>query len=150
MALSGRKIAFLVGVIGLSMNAFSHVEEGANSELSLKAVMQGLSADTQKVTQGILAEDYQQIEKAAYHIAYHPGFVTSSKKKIIDHLGKEMKVFKSFDKNVHDLAMQINQAAKEKNMPKVVTRYHQLIDGCLACHSQFKQQVIEVLKQKSP
>ena len=57
-----------------------------------------------------------------------------------------MAQFKSFDMKVHNTAVSITQAAKNKNMEAILSNYHQLVDGCQYCHESFKQRVIEILK----
>lgn len=109
--------------------------------------MQGLLKNSQLLTAGIFYEDFTKIELAAKNIADHPAPGMPTMKKVIGYLGEEMPAFKGLDMIVHNTAVDIGKAAGEKNMAAVVTSYHQLIDGCQSCHSQFKQRVSKVLAE---
>jgi len=134
-------LLFLLLTLSVSISATEKVKE-----VTLKNVMQGLLTDTTVMTQGIFLEDFNMIERAASKIADHPKPAMALRMKLMKNLGSEMKNFKGFDSIVHNTAVSIKKAATEKNMPLVVAGYHQLIDGCQSCHSNFKQRVTEILK----
>jgi len=113
----------------------------------LKTIMNGLLDDTKLLTEGIFLEDFSKIELAANNIANHPSIKIESKKKIVATLGKEMSFFKGFDILVHDSAVDIAKSTTTKDMTKIISNYHKLIDGCQSCHSQFKNRVSELLNQ---
>ena len=146
---SGIKSLVLIGAI-VSFNSGNLVaEEKANESHAnkLQLVMQGLLKDSQQLTAGIFNENFAKIEQAAKNIADHstPGMPTM--KKVIGYLGEEMPAFKGLDMTVHNTAVDIGKAARDKNMAAVVTSYHQLIDGCQSCHSQFKKRVSKILAE---
>ncbi len=114
-------------------------------EKGLKSVMQGLLKDTQALTEGIFLEDYKKIEAAAKNIANHPTPGTLTMRKVMAGLGAEMGVFKGFDMKVHDTALVIANSASEQNMSKIISGYHQMIDGCQSCHAQFKPRVSKII-----
>lgn len=126
----------------------AHEKSQVHSNKSLKLVMQGLLKNSHLLTEGIFYDDFTKIEKAANHIADHPKPGMPTMKKVIGYLGKEMPKFKSFDGKVHNTAVEIAKAAKNKDMKRVMSNYHQLIDGCQSCHSQFKQRVSKQLNTK--
>jgi cytochrome c556 len=111
----------------------------------LKHIMHGMLSDTHQLTQGIFYNDFKQIEHAAKRIAKHPTPSLSTKIKILSNLGSDMSKFKDLDMFVHDTAMNINKAAKQKNMSDTITEYHKLIDGCLSCHRDYQQSVSKIL-----
>jgi cytochrome c556 len=115
-------------------------------EVTFKSVMQGLLTNSLAINKGIFLEDFTMIEQAAAHIADHPKPDMAIRKKLMMNLGLEMGTFKSLDNVVHQSSVDIVSAAKEKNMEKVVKQYHQLIEGCLSCHADFKKRVSEILK----
>ena len=125
--------------------ALAHGGESKPSTNKLKLVMQGLLKDSHLLSEGIFYEDFSKIEKAAKNIADHPNPGMQTMKKVIGHLGKDMPKFKGLDTKVHNTAISIMKAASKKNMSAVVANYHELIDGCQSCHSQFKKRVSKVL-----
>jgi len=125
--------------------AVAHGGEQKPSTNKLKLVMQGLLKDSHLLSEGIFYDDFTKIEKAAKNIADHPNPGMPTMKKVIGYLGKEMLQFKGLDGKVHNTAVEIAKAASNKDMKSVVSNYHELIDGCQSCHSQFKQRVSKVL-----
>jgi len=112
----------------------------------LKLVMNGLLKDTQLLTEGIFLQDFNKIKLAASNIADHPTPGKETMQKVMEHLGTEMPTFKGFDMKVHNTAVLIAKAANENDMIGVVDNYHQLVDGCLSCHNDFKKRVAKVLE----
>lgn len=152
MKLTVRHCAFVVAVYCLSMGSVSAEEhkllQKSNNkvqEKGLKFVMQGLLKDTQLISQGIFLQDLNKIKLAAADVANHPTPGMTTMKKVIGYLGPEMAVFKEYDMKVHHLAVEIEKAATDQNMSEVVSKYHQLVDGCLSCHGQFKQRISKIL-----
>ena len=129
-----------------SLFVIAHTKEQKAPQVTFKNVMQGLLTDSLAINNGIFLEDFTMIEQAAAHIADHPKPDMSIRKKLMMNLGAEMGTFKSLDHVVHQSGVDLVSAAKEKNMVKVVAKYHQLIDGCLSCHADFKKRVSELLK----
>jgi len=113
----------------------------------LKLVMNGLLKDTQLLNEGIFLEDYKKIELAAGNIADHPTPGKETMQKVMENLGTEMPTFKGYDMKVHNTAVIIAKAAKENDMKSIVSNYHQLIDGCLSCHNNYKKRVSNILSQ---
>ncbi len=113
--------------------------------LTLKEIMQGLSKDTQLIAEGIFTEDFKLIKKAARNIAKHPKAPIETRVTLAKVLGAEMSQFKTFDSKVHNSAVEIGLDAEEQDITAVLLNYHLLIDGCLACHNNFKQRVITIL-----
>jgi cytochrome c556 len=129
-----------------SLSVIADTKENKTPEVTFKNVMQGLLTNSLAINKGIFLEDFTMIEQAAAHIADHPKPDMAIRKKLMMNLGLEMGTFKSLDNVVHQSSVDIVSAAKEKNMEKVVKQYHQLIEGCLSCHADFKKRVSEILK----
>ena len=141
-------------ILILSIISLNYADLSANDGTSvqptnkLRLVMQGLLKDTHLLSEGIFYGDFKKIEQAANNIANHPKPGMPTMKKVIGYLGKEMPKFKGLDTKVHNLAVDITKSAKDKDMATVVSQYHQLIDGCQSCHSQFKKRVSNALNIK--
>ena len=112
----------------------------------LKVVMNGLLKDTQLLTEGIFLQDYKKIELAASNIADHPNPGKETMQKVMKNLGTEMPTFKGFDMKVHNTAVDIAKAAGDEDMTSIMSGYHQLIDGCLSCHTNYKKRVAKILE----
>ena len=121
-------------------------ESTGSNDVTLKIVMQGLLEDSIKINKGIFLEDFSMIETAADRVANHPAPPMATKRKLMTSLGFEMRKFKASDTIVHDLAVEIGQAAQKENMGAVVVKYHELLDGCLSCHEEFKARVSTILE----
>ncbi len=140
-------VSLIVAGSILSINSANLFAQEEASQNKLKIVMQGLLKDSQSLNEGIFYENFSKIEQAAKNIADHPNPGQPTMKKVIGYLGKEMPVFKSLDIKVHNTAVFIVKAARDKNMPLIVASYHELIDGCQSCHSQFKARVSKILSE---
>ncbi|MFT5519554.1 MAG: cytochrome c556 [Enterobacterales bacterium] len=123
----------------------SAVEATAKS-ISLKGIMQSLLSDTQKITEGIFLDNFQMIEKAANNIATHPEIPKPIKMKLMKSFGPKMVDFKAYDTLVHNAAVEINKAAKEKDRETILKQYQQMISDCQSCHNKFKVTVQQILK----
>lgn len=137
---------FAASAMALVSGAAVASETNQKQVNGLRLVMQGLLEDTQQITAGIFLQDFSKIELAANKIAHHPTPGMATKTKLIASLGAEMAKFKTFDTVVHDTAVVIATAAAEEDMEATMAAYHQLIDGCQACHSEFKQRVVKILE----
>lgn len=143
-----RLVKFTFIILLLSVSSKTIADNKASTDMSLKTVMEGLLTDTKTIADGIIRENFQQIESAALQIANHPSFDLTSKKKIVQGLSFEMKIFKQFDGQVHDTAVRIKQLADKQDMKNLMIEYKNLIEQCHSCHTRFKHRVQEILKEK--
>lgn len=120
--------------------------ETTTQAVSLKGIMQNLLNDTQKITEGMFLDNFEMIEKAANNIATHPEVPKAAKLKLMKAFGPKMSDFKSHDIRVHNAAVKINKAAKEKDMETVLKQYQQMISNCQSCHNNFKSKAQQILK----
>ncbi len=67
------------------------------------------------------------------------------RKKIMATLGADAVDFRAADKRVHDNALKLVDAARTEQLPAVVERYQRLVDGCIVCHSRFRDRLRPVL-----
>jgi len=112
---------------------------------SLKAIMQQLGMDYAAVDEAILKEDLDAVAVAAHAIAFHDTPSLGTKMKLMGSLRTEMKAFKKADSKVHHLALDIEKAAKAKDMKTVIAKQSQMLSACMACHSSFRSRVISIL-----
>ncbi len=112
---------------------------------TLKEIMLNMGADLNRVHDGIMAENYDSVAQAAQKIAEHPKPVNAMQ--ILGLLGIfDMPAFKSHDSNVHDLATEISNAAKQKNLEIVLLKTNDLVKACVSCHQNFRDKVVKGLK----
>jgi cytochrome c556 len=117
------------------------------ANVTLKSVMQGLLKETQQLTQGIILQDFSLIAQSASKIADHPTPSMMTKIKLMKALGTDMVKFKSKDDVVHNSSVAIVKYAQEKNLAAIQQKYQIMIDGCVACHSEFKEKVASILNK---
>jgi hypothetical protein len=111
----------------------------------LKEIMQGLRNNLIDISDGMLTDDFEKIALGAGAIAGHPRIPPWQVKLVAAELGSEMAAFKSIDTLVHDLSLEIKVAATAHNRDDVISGYQRLLEGCLACHSAYKERVAAVL-----
>ncbi len=112
---------------------------------NLKEIMQGLRNDLVAITDGLLVDDFEKIAQGADAIAGHPQIPPGQVKLVAAELGSEMATFKQLDTLVHDLSLEISAAAGAHDRDGVVSAYQRMLEGCLACHSTYKDRVAAVL-----
>lgn len=115
-------------------------------EGTLKSVMQQLGKDYAALNQAILTDNFDNAKKAAHKIANHEKPSMSQKMKIMAGLRTEMPAFKKADDKVHDIAVEIEEAANSKNMPLLIKRQSKMLSACMACHTSYRNRVIQILK----
>ena len=109
--------------------------------MPLVPMMQQLLTDMQQVDRGIYTEDYSMIKEGAGRISDHPTMTPQDKKLIKKTLGKQMKQFVNYDMVVHHHADSIRMAAIEKNIQKVLKHYRIVQQGCVDCHSNYREPI---------
>ena len=111
----------------------------------LKEIMQGLRNNLVDISDGLLTDDFEKVANGADAIAAHPQIPPWQVKLVAAELGSEMTTFKQLDTLVHDLSLKISTAATTHNRDNAMSGYQQLLEGCLACHSSYKERVAAVL-----
>ncbi len=114
-------------------------------DMSLKLIMQGLRDNLVEITDGLLTDDFDQVANGAIGIATHPQIPAAQVQLVAGELGEEMPAFKQMDTLVHDLSLEIEAAARTNNGGAALTAYQRMIDGCFACHENYKDRVAAVL-----
>ena len=68
------------------------------------------------------------------------------KMKVMSALGMDMPNFKKADGKVHNLALEIEKAAKAKDMKVLIQQQSQMLRACMACHTSYRHKLIDALK----
>lgn len=109
--------------------------------MALVPMMQQLLTDIQQVDRGIYTENFAMIEEGAENISDHPTMTPEDKKRVKKTLGEEMQQFVNFDMIVHHHADSMRMAAVEENMQKVLKHYRITQQGCVDCHSNYREPI---------
>jgi cytochrome c556 len=117
-----------------------------NESVTLQAIMQGLGDNLAEIADGLMADDFELVEYGATSIANHPRIPPEQVQIVARELGDEMAAFKQFDKQVHDLAVEIAAAAQAGDSAAAMGKFQAMIDGCFNCHVAYKDRVAEVLR----
>jgi hypothetical protein len=119
----------------------------AGEPTTLQTIMQGLRDNLVEISDGLLTDDMTLVEQGATAIANHPRIPPEQVQLVAKELGQEMPVFKQFDTRVHDLAVDISIAAKSKDRAAAMSKFQEMVDGCLGCHTVYKNRVAQVLRE---
>ena len=115
---------------------------------SLKEIMQGLRDNLVEISDGLLVDDFEQISRGALGIAEHPRIPPEQVQLVAGELGEEMPAFKRLDTLVHDLALEIDVAARARDRNAAISGFTQMLDSCFACHATYKDRVAAVLQEE--
>ncbi|PAU93263.1 hypothetical protein CK503_12630 [Aliifodinibius salipaludis] len=141
-----RSILILVVVLGFSISVmgwswFPQQKASQPETMPLVPMMQQLLEDIQEVDRGIYTENFAMIEEGAGNISDHPTMTPEDKKLVKQTLGKEIQQFVKFDMVVHHHADSMRMAAVEENMQKVLKHYRITQQGCVDCHSNYREPI---------
>ena len=139
-------LARVIGVLLVPLTVLAVAAEPAQ-EPTLKEIMQGLRDDVFIVADGMFTDDMERVAQGAAGIAHHPSIPGEQVQRVAAELGPEMPAFKQLDIRVHDLSMSLISAAEAQDRERISADFQQLINGCLACHTSYKERVANVLKE---
>ena len=141
-------LAKVTGMLLVPLTALAVAAEPAQ-EPTLKEIMQGLRDDVFTIADGMFTDDMDRVARGASGIAHHPSIPGEQVQRVAAELGPEMPAFKQLDMRVHDLSLSIISAAEAQDRERISTDFQQLINGCLACHTSYKERVANVLKESN-
>lgn len=107
--------------------------------LALTAIMQDLGKDMQGVTDGIAREDWPAVAQQAARIADHPQPPLGEKLRILAFMGKDAGHFRDYDRQAHDAAQQLAQAAQRQDGASTIAAFANVQAACLGCHQRFRR-----------
>lgn len=111
----------------------------------LRLLMVGLAQDMARINTGIWHEDYDLIREGASSIANHPKIPPDQIATIRKTLDAEFQNFVRYDKAVHNTATELVSAAEARNWSDVLSAQTQLRDGCVGCHTAYRERLRPVL-----
>ena len=139
-------LARVIGVLLVPLTALAIAAEPAQ-EPTLKEIMQGLRDDIFTIADGMFTDDMERVAQGAAGIAHHPSIPADQVQRVAAELGPEMPAFKQLDIRVHDLSLSIISAAESQDHERISADFGQLVNGCLACHTSYKDRVANVLNE---
>lgn len=104
-------------------------------------VMSGLERDMAQLSRGLWLENFDTIRAAAQAVADHPTLPPAEVEQVAAVLGSEMPGFKGMDTRVHDLAVEVTQAADREALAEVMATEAELRAGCVACHTAYRERL---------
>lgn len=120
----------------------------AGEPADLKTIMQELRQSFLDVSDGFLLDDFTRVAEGALAIAEHPRVPASDAQRIADALGAEMAVFTNFDVQVHELSLEMYEAARDGDRVAALEAYQGMVAACIACHNAYRERVGAVLSEK--
>lgn len=94
-----------------------------------------------RVSRGMWIEEYGTIAAGAQAIADHPKVPPEELTAISGALGPDMARFKALDTRVHDLSVELVEAARAGDMATVLARDAAIRQGCVECHAAFRERL---------
>ncbi len=128
-----------VTLTGLTLN--NRIQ--ASNSLDLQTIMRLIMTDINMINEGIYTQNFQLIKQGAAAINQHPPLSDETRMFIQKTLGDQMPAFGGYDKLVHNHADSIKEAAIQHDMKKVLEQYRIVQQGCVNCHTSFRETIIE-------
>ena len=107
--------------------------------MALTKIMQDLGTDMQGITHAMLLEDWPTVEKLATQVSAHPEPPMLEKVRILAYLGTDAGRFRGYDKQAHDAALLLAQAAQRKDGTAAIAGFAKVQAACLGCHQNFRR-----------
>lgn len=110
-------------------------------EPDLRGIMRGLNQDLARLTLELMREDWDGVARTAGSIADHPPIPEAQAGAIRERLGEGMSGFVELDREVHDEAVAIRESAKREDADAVLRHTQNMMRGCVACHSAYREKL---------
>lgn len=107
----------------------------------LVTIMRGLAKDMEHIQQGLWYENFDQIRVAARSIAKHPPVTPAERAAIQSVLGDDFGAFVASDRKTHDLALELAEIAKQRNIDQAVRKNAELQRSCVSCHTDYRERL---------
>jgi hypothetical protein len=93
-------------------------------------------------------DDFTKVAEGALAIAEHPRVPAADVERIAEELGAEMPVFTNFDVQVHELSLEMYEAARDGDRVAALEAYQGMVAACIACHTAYRERVGAVLNDE--
>ncbi len=119
---------FVIVAILLAASSVTWADANNNGAkpIVLRTIMLELNENMQTVTDAISREDWEQMAKIAPLIADHPQPPLSEKVRILSFAGSDASKFKSFDKQTHQAAKELEEVVMEQDGKGVIAKFETL------------------------
>ncbi|MBK6293644.1 MAG: cytochrome c [Rhodoferax sp.] len=101
--------------------------------------MRDLGLNMQAITDGISRGDWALIAKVAPLVADHPQPPLGEKMRIMSFVGTNTPRFKAYDRQTHEQAQEVGDAATAKDGAGVILAFQKLQTSCYNCHNEFRK-----------
>lgn len=115
--------------------------DSAHTALVLRPIMQQLGVEMGRLTAALWLEDYAAMTTSAGAIADHPHIAEEELGRIQRTLGADMPAFETIDREVHEAAVGLHEAARRRDLDGIVRQLGDVQRGCVACHSRFRERL---------
>lgn len=122
-------------------SATAHDHAGDHDALALRPIMQRLATDMAGLAQAIWFEDYDAMATTSAAIADHAHISGEEMQRIEAELGAELQNFHEMDEAVHELSVQLHNAAASRQLDQVLDLFSEVQRGCVACHTEFRERL---------
>jgi predicted methyltransferase len=116
----------------------AHLQSG-----DLKTIMVGLGEQMGAVQAGLWLENFEAISHGARAVAAHPHVSPVERARIQEALGPDFPGFASGDRQVHDGAVRLTEAAQARDLDATLREVQAIQAGCVSCHTQFRARLLE-------
>ncbi len=127
----------LFGAVLVSSNVAFGQAQKEEPKLTLRAIMSELGAEYLRLTNALLLDDFNGLEKSAKAIQEHPlpeGVAGAIKNK----LGKNFPKFERVDEQAHRAAGDLVKRAVAKDISGSAKALGRLTESCVSCHKEFR------------
>jgi cytochrome c556 len=139
MTLSNTVRRAALALVAVSWIAGAAAQEGP----TFKEIMQGLAEDMNHLNAAIFAEDFEAIERYASAIAHHPRPSPAERARLMEAVGPRVELFQSIDHSVHGGGEEMADAARVGDMDGVLRYHAKVMQGCVSCHSAFRDELMQ-------
>jgi len=121
----------------------SHAVTGdsAHTALTLRPIMQQLGIEMGRLTAALWLEDYALMTASAGAIADHAHIAEEELARVQRTLGADMEAFETIDREVHESAVTLHDAARARDLDAIVRQLGEVQRGCVACHTRFRDRL---------
>jgi hypothetical protein len=120
-----------------------------STQTNLRELMQDTLAQMQRLLSGIMNQNSYAAAQAALAVAVHPIPAEGTPKASVayfiapEHRKVVVQLLPKFKEAAHTPALELEEAAKKDDWDTALQKFHQILDGCVACHKAAKPLTID-------